>query len=107
MIIVNLLSALFLFLLGLMMRKFKLTCLVAGYNTSPKKERDKYDKNKLTAIIGNILMFSALLLCLPLFLTLVYPDYLKIVFRVSWVLFIIFIMFFVVYINVNSKILKK
>ena len=107
MIIINLLSALFIFLLGLMIKKFKLSLLVAGYNTSPKKERDKYDKNKLTAVIGNTLMLSSSFLCLPLLFLFIYSRYLGLIFRLSWVLFFIFIIFFVIYINVNGKILKK
>lgn len=107
MIIVNILSAFFLFFLGFIVKRFKLSFLIAGYNTSSKEERDTYDEKKLVAVIGNMLMFSASILCLPLLLILFYPNLLSLIFRLSWLLFTTFIIVFVFYINIKNKIVKK
>lgn len=45
----------FLFLvIGIFLFKGKGLWLIAGYNTLPKEEQDKYDKNKLSKSVGSI-----------------------------------------------------
>jgi hypothetical protein len=58
------LCALPLLILGLFMKKGKGLMLLAGYNTMPKEERDKIDKQELSKTAGNLLIRMALELIL-------------------------------------------
>lgn len=53
-------AALPLFILGLFLKKGKGLMLLAGYNTMPKEERDKVDKEELSRVSGNLMLRMAL-----------------------------------------------
>lgn len=107
MFIANISSAIFMFLIGFLIKKFKLAFLISGYNTASKEERDKYDKNKLTKVMGNMLMISALLLITP-FISLIFKNELnELAIFISWIAFSAYVIGFVIYINVNSSVVKK
>ena len=100
--ITNLSAGVFFFLLGFAIKKFKMTYLIAGYNTASKKEKSKYDKDKLVYYIGNLLIISSLLLLLPvIFGFIFFPVEVEFHFF-SWMGFIIFTISGVIYINVSG-----
>ena len=46
-------------ILGIAIRSGKASFLIAGYNTSSKEEKDKYDEKALCKFIGNLLLVLA------------------------------------------------
>ncbi len=103
----NLVSFIFLFLIGFLVKKFKLANLVSGYNTLSKEKKEEYDVVKLTKVTGNMLMISSLFLLIPLIL-----DFLNVYFNdfyyiVSWIAFTLYIIIAVINMNINSDLLKK
>jgi Ca2+-dependent lipid-binding protein len=91
--------------LGLIIRLFKASNLLAGYNTASKEERAKYDEEKLTSFMGNLLMTSSIILIIGGFLSAFtnIPEYLI---AISWVLFLIIIIGSVVYMNTGNRFKK-
>lgn len=59
-ILITALVGLSLFILGLFIKRGKGLMLIAGYNTMPKHERDKVDKDELAKKTGNLLFRMAL-----------------------------------------------
>ena len=89
-------------MLGHIIIKYKMTYLIAGYNTSSKKEREKYDKNKLVKYIGSLLMLSSGSLLLGSLLSLIFRNYETELFFISNILFVLFTISGVIYINVSG-----
>ena len=104
---INLLSGIFLFILGFIIKKFKIAYLIAGYNTSSKKEKAKYDKEKLVEGVGNFLMMSSEILILGGLLAIIFKSVAEKIVLISWILFTACMIFWVVYVNVKGIFLKK
>lgn len=103
---INLIIGVFLLVLGFCIIKFKMTYLIAGYNTSSIREREKYDKDKLVKYIGSLLMMSSGILIIGGLFSLIFSYYDAIIFFASNMLFILFIIAGVIYINVSGCIKK-
>lgn len=84
-----------------------MTYMVAGYNTSSKSEREKYDKDKLVKCVGGLLMFSSFFLFLGSFLSFIFCFYEAEIFLISNILFTLFIVAGVIYLNVTGCAKKK
>ena len=98
----NLMSGAFLFLLGFNIKKFKMSYLIAGYNTASKKEKSKYDENKLVYYVGNLLMLSSIILILPVVFHFTIFSLEAEIFFASWMVFVISTIAGVIYINVSG-----
>lgn len=107
MLVSNLTSAITLFLLGFVIKKYKLAFLISGYNTASKEKRDKYDKNKLTKVMGEMLMISSFLLIAPLVSLIFESEISETAIFISWIVFSAYVLGFLIYINVNKSIVKK
>lgn len=99
---INLIIGLFLLILGFCIKQFKMSYLIAGYNTSSKKERSKYNKNKLVRVIGNLIMYSSLILIIGGLLSFFYIRYDGTIYFFSNMLFVLVMIVSVIYINVSS-----
>jgi hypothetical protein len=99
---INLIVGVFLLVLGFCINKFKMTYLIAGYNTSSTREKEKYDKDRLVKYIGSLLMMSASILILGGLFSLIFSYYDAIIFFASNILFILFMVVGVIYINVSG-----
>lgn len=100
------LSAIFLIFLGIIIRIFKLSFLIAGYNTASKKEKEKYNENALIKAISNLLIFSSLILILGYILSLFFRSAAELIQILTWIAYVIYILFALVHINTSSKIKK-
>ncbi|WP_292521290.1 DUF3784 domain-containing protein [Methanoculleus sp.] len=100
--IANLLAGVVTLFLGIIIRAFNASCLIAGYNTAPLKERAKYDEVALTRFVGNLLVVaSAVLLAGGLLPTVAgAPDELA---GVSWILFAVVIVGGIAYMNTGER----
>ena len=103
----NLVTFIFLFFLGFLIRKFKLANLISGYNTLSKTEKEKYDTLKLTKITGNMLMTSSLFLLAPIIPFLLNRELDSIYFIISWIAFTLYIIISVINMNMNSNTVKR
>ena len=101
----NLIGGIVILFFGLIIRIFKASGLIAGYNTASKEKKAKYDEEKLTKFVGNMLMVaSAILLIGGLLSTL--ESTTNYIITLSWTLFFLVIMYMVVYTN-TGKVFKK
>jgi drug/metabolite transporter (DMT)-like permease len=100
--LINLLSGIFLFLLGFFIKIFKMSFLIAGYNTASKKEKRKYDEKKLVSYIGNLLIISSVFLLLPVIFHFIIFSLEVEMFFASWMFFIIFTIAGVIYVNLSG-----
>lgn len=87
------------------MRVFKLSNLIAGYNTASKEEKAKYDEEKLTKFVGNLLIVSSLVLLLGGMLALLVSNKAAVV-NISWILFSLVIFGGVIYMNTGNRFRK-
>lgn len=64
----------FLILLGIAVKHFKLYFLIAGYNTMDKKEKEKVKIEKLATLMRNFLIFLGITIVAIYFINLYYPN---------------------------------
>jgi Ca2+-dependent lipid-binding protein len=100
-----LITGLFIFFLGFITRRYRLAMLISGYNTAPRHVKDAYDTEKLTRLVGNLLMMSSL----PLIIGGVFMFFLaeNTVLLVSWSLFFLIITAGLVYLNTGGRVMKN
>lgn len=101
----NLLGGAILLLFGLLIRVFKLSMLIAGYNTASKAERAKYNEEELVRFVGNMLLTAATVLMLGGGLAAILPAPVYPV-VVSWTLFFLIILGGVLYMNTGNRMKK-
>lgn len=102
-----LLSAAFLIFLGIILRAFKLSFLIAGYNTAPKHEKEKYNEEALIKAVSNLLILSSLVLVLGYFITLYFENLGDTIYTWTWIAYVIAIFTGLIYINTSSSIKRK
>ncbi|MDF2591771.1 MAG: hypothetical protein K0S75_1237 [Clostridia bacterium] len=102
----NFIAAFMLLIFGLILRLFKAVNLISGYNTATAEERAKYDEEALSKFVGNMFIYSAVILFVGGTLSLAFaiPDYLT---GVSWVTFVLIMLFGVIYMNTGNRFKKK
>lgn len=102
---INILTGIFLLILGIIIIKFKMSYLIAGYNTSSKEQKEKYDERKLVIYIGNFLIISSMILISGGVLTFIFKKSYFIF--ISWILFTVYIIVMLVYLNVSKCLIKR
>jgi O-antigen/teichoic acid export membrane protein len=104
--IVYLASGVIILFLGFVTRKYNLSILVAGYNTAPAEEKQKYDERKMTRYVGNMLMMASAILLVSA-IVFYWFDLPESAFFVSWAIFIIFLLGGLVFLNTNDRLKIK
>ncbi len=101
---IHILIALLMLVLGYLV-KYKRWCwLIAGYNTSSKKEKAQYDTAALCSGVGNFLFILAALLFVAALGE--YLDRAWIV-SVAWIIFSAGCVVFIIYANTGGRFRKK
>ena len=85
------------------MRVFKLSFLIAGYNTMSKEEKARYDGDRLVTPISNFLLVLAAVLLIEYLFSLFIGISDTILVVLSWVLFLLIILIVLIYINTNQR----
>lgn len=99
--ITNILAGTIVLFLGIIIRAFNASGLIAGYNTAPAEERAKYDEERLTGFVGAMLIVaSATLLAGGLLAVAGAPGFVA---GASWPLFLVIIIGGVVYMNTGER----
>ena len=106
MVISNFLGGFIVLLFGLIIRFLKTSGLIAGFNTASEEEKAKYDEEKLTKFVGNMLIVSSLILLFGGVLTL-FISKPFLVMAISWVLFMMIIIAGVIYMNTGNRFKKR
>ena len=101
--VVNVLSGGLLLILGILIRVFNLSGLVAGYNTASLKEKARYNEKALTRCVGLMLTVSGGVLIAGAILMALDMASMT-VFWVSWSLFTAVIIAGVIYTNTSPRI---
>lgn len=102
----NLLTGVFIFFLGLAVKIFKASYLIAGYNTASKEEKAKYDQEKLINYVSGLLMISSLFLILGAAVSILLTEFQEGIIMASWIMFTIFILASLVYVNTGNRLMK-
>lgn len=106
MVLTNIITGLFLVFLGWIIRAFKMSFLIAGYNTASPQKKAEYDEKALVRIVGNYLMIlGGIIFSGGLFGVLL--DNYEMMIIVSWVLFSVAVVIGLIYINLTARIKKK
>ena len=89
---------------GYLVKYKKWTFLISGYNTLPKKEKEKYNTDYLCKAYGNMIFISAASLLIGIF-----GEVMRIpkLVTVSWVLFILLVIGGVIYYGDGSRFKQK
>ncbi|MGM0653235.1 MAG: DUF3784 domain-containing protein [Bacillota bacterium] len=96
----HLFMALFLVLLGCLIKYGKSAWLIAGYNTSSKKVKEQYDLEALCRGVGHLLFALAGTLIIPAaggFFNTAWAIHL------GWILFALTTIFFLIYANTGNR----
>ena len=101
----NFLGGLLLLVLGAILIKTKSVNMIAGYNTAGKEEKEKYDTDKLAGYTGKLLLFGGIFLVLTGGILLLIPK--TWVLLASWVLFAVYLIGGVIFLNTNGRCLKE
>ncbi|MGI6555129.1 MAG: DUF3784 domain-containing protein [Bacillota bacterium] len=100
--VANFIGGLLTLFFGILIRVFKLSNLIAGYNTASKEEKAKYNEEKLTKFVGNLLILSSLVLFLGGMLAILVSNKAAAV-NVSWIVFTLVIVGGVIYMNTGNR----
>ncbi len=98
-----LLTGLLLILIGYLVKYKQWTWLIAGYNTSSKKEKAKYDTVALCHGVGNIMFSLGGIVFISFIGELLEIEW---VVTFGWVLFVIVMVFFLIYANTGNRFKK-
>ncbi len=102
---VNLLTGLFIFFLGYIIRKYKLTVLIAGYNTASEETRKQYNEEALLQKVGDFLFLLGGIIFLGGLLALIFSS--EFIISSSWILFSAAAIGGVFYLNLSSHLKGK
>ena len=100
---IHALTAAMLIAIGYMVRFKQWSWLIAGYNTSSKDEKDTYDTEALCSGVGNAMfVLGGIVLIGSL------GEFLRIawLWRISWVMFSVVTVIFLVYANTGNRFKK-
>lgn len=98
----NVLAGGLMLFLGIIIRVFNLSGLIAGYNTSSPKEKAKYNEKALTRFVGSMLIVSGgILLIAGIFVVLNVAS--EFIMAASWALFFVIMIFGLFYVNLSPR----
>ncbi len=107
MAITNLITGLFLLGLGFVVRVFKLSILISGYNTASPQKKAKYDEKILVKAVGNFAMILGGILFIGGIIGWLFSTYSQMIIIGSWVAFSLFVVIGLLYLNLTDKVKKK
>ncbi|MCX6665403.1 MAG: DUF3784 domain-containing protein [Euryarchaeota archaeon] len=100
--IISLVTGLFVFFLGLIIRIFKMSYLIAGYNTASNEEKKKYNEEKVIKFVSNLILVSSAFFIFGGLLFLLFVGLQETIFFVSVIFFTGCIIGGVIYFNISG-----
>jgi hypothetical protein len=101
------LPALLLFIAGWLIKYKKATWLISGYNIAPRREKERYDIEKLTRLMGNFVFLLAGLFFVFAAASALFPAYSESITSTGIVVFLIVSAAGLVYLNTGKRLLKE
>jgi Domain of unknown function (DUF3784) len=95
-------AGLFVFLCGFSIRVFKISYLIAGYNTLSKEEKKKYDDEKVIKFVSNMIMISSAFLIIGGILSMLFEVEQEILFNGCWLFFVVSLFIGIIYFNISG-----
>jgi len=92
--------------LGFVLRSGKGSFLIAGYNTSSKEEKEKYDEVALGKFMGNLLIAIATIVFLTAVSEIYYVAFFNFIVIAAPILIIILVFGTVIYVNTGNRFKK-
>ena len=99
--------ALLLTLLGVAVKYSKAAWLIAGYNTSSKKQKERYDLDKLCSHVGNLLFVLGGISASVTLIGVLLPAHTGTIVSFGTIAFIIAALAGVIYLNTGRRVMKK
>ena len=98
----NVLAGVLMLVLGMLIRVFNLSGLIAGYNTSSPEKKARYNERALTRFVGMMLISSGAVLAVGgVFILLdVLSFYMM---AISWAVFFVVMIFGLFYVNLSPR----
>jgi hypothetical protein len=93
--VANILGGAITLVIGIVIRVFNVSGLIAGYNTASAAEQALYDERAMTRFVGNLLIAASVILLVG--------GLLPAVAVVTWVIFLAVIIGGVVYMNTGNR----
>lgn len=106
-VLIFLLPAALLVLLGWLIKYRQVTWLISGYNTASKKEKERYDIDKLCKYMGNFIFILASILLMVAIGGIVFARYIDKIISVGFCVFVAVIVCGLVYLNTGKRVLKE
>lgn len=106
MFLANIMSGGLLLVMGILIRVFNLSFLIAGYNTASKEQKARYNEKELTRFVGSMLCTSGAVLLAGGFMLMLKFAAIE-VFAVSWGLFLVIIIVGLIYVNTSPRFKNK
>ena len=100
--IISFVIGLFSFFMGLLIRIFKMSYLIAGYNTLSKEEKKKYNEEKVIKFVSNLIMISSVFFIIGSLLSLLLIAIQETIFFGSVIFFTGCIIGGVIYFNISG-----
>jgi hypothetical protein len=100
------LPALLLFLAGWLIKYKKATWLISGYNIASRREKERYDVEKLTRLMGNFVFLLAGLFFIFAAASVLFPAYSGRITSAGIVAFLVVSVAGLVYLNTGKRLLK-
>lgn len=107
MIQINFLTGVLILIIAFFIKKYNLTFLIAGYVNVKEEYNKKIDEKKLITYYTNLLINTAFLLFISSLLLYIFPNYDKIIFNLSWILIVIYLIIGVIIFNSTNALLKN
>jgi Domain of unknown function (DUF3784) len=95
-------KGIFLLFSGLIIRIFKIGYLIAGYNTTSKEEKKKYNEEKVIKFASNLVMISSAFLIISSFSLILFDGIQETILLGSWLFFAVFIIGGIIYFNLSG-----
>lgn len=103
--IANVFSGALLLILGLLIRRFNLGFLIAGYNTSSAEQKTRWNENELTRFIGSMLtVCGAVLLAGGVLIA--FHIAAEAALGVSWAVFFVVMLWALIFVNMSRRFKK-
>ncbi len=100
--IISLVTGLFVFFIGLIIRIFKMSYLIAGYNTASKEEKEQYNEEKVIKFVSNLFMVFSIFFIIAGLVSLLFVELQETIFFTSVICFTGCILGGVIYFNISS-----
>jgi hypothetical protein len=101
--IVNAITGLTCLLIGFLMKKFKATRFIAGYNTMNQKQKETWNEKELLNASTRLSYSLGICLIIGAILSIILNRYMMVVLCSSWLIFVGLIIFNMIHVNTSKK----